>query len=182
MIVKCTDRNCCKEFRTNWLSIFPDRFIPAPCIYRFGPLGLEPDEPSEYLRNVQNKKYNFASLKDRLIVKASPKEADEYSHPPFDLFCPSMQPKLLKCICKICGQYWPSEAAKKRHFKACHGKDRSVTLEEYQIYIENHENENKSELCTCQSEIEEESTKIQVIKDFEKHLISPFEIDDNNLE
>ena len=128
---------------------------------------------------MQNRKFKFAGLKERLILNAKPSEADEYSHPPFDLFCPSMQPKLSKCICKKCGHYWPSEAAKKRHFKACHGKDRSVTLDEYQAYIQDRLDENKSEVCDCQVNSEEEkNNNLQVIADFDKHLISPFEIDD----
>ena len=38
---------------------------------------------------------------------------------PFDLYCPSMQEKLSKGICKICNRYWPSAAAMIRH-KKCH--------------------------------------------------------------
>ena len=29
-IVKCQDRNCCEPFKTNWISFFPERFVPLP--------------------------------------------------------------------------------------------------------------------------------------------------------
>ena len=178
MVVKCSDTECCQEFRTNWMSVFPSRFLPPPCIYKFGKSGIEAVEPSEYLKNVQNKKFNkFADLKERLIMGASPKEADAYTVPPFDLYCPSMQTKLAKCICKTCAQYWPCEAAKKRHWKACHGKNSKETLADYQAYFENRVDENHAENCSCQEEGEEEAT-IKVIQDFKKHLASPFITDD----
>ena len=175
MIVKCSDTECCKKFQTNWMSVFPSGFLPPPCIYKFGKSGIEAVEPSEYVKNVQNKKFQFASLKERLIMKAAPKEADEYFRHPFDLYCPSMQSKLSKCICKKCGQYWPCEAARKRHYTACHGKYSKETLLDYKAYIQNRVDEDSAEMCTCQAEEEEkEEPTIKVIQDFEKHLLSPF--------
>ena len=185
MIVKCSDTDCCKEFRTNWMSVFPSGFLPPPCIYKFGQSGIEAVEPSEYLKNVQNKKFKFANLKERLLMKVSPKAADTYFRPPFDLYCPSMQPKLAKCICKTCGQFWPCEASKKRHWKACHGKNSKETLADYQAYIKNRVDENKAENCPCQAEGaegaegSEENANLKVIQDFEKHLKSPFTNVDN---
>ena len=29
-IVKCSDKSCCKQWRTNYLELFPQRFLPAP--------------------------------------------------------------------------------------------------------------------------------------------------------
>ena len=79
-----------------------------------------PVEPSEYVKNPNV--YKFAPLKDRLVAGLLPNEAGKFVRPdlpPFDLYCPSMMQKLEKCICKTCGLYWPSEAAKKRH-ATCH--------------------------------------------------------------
>ena len=86
-------------------------------MYKFGSTGLSAIEPSEYFKNP--KAYKFASIKERLIARLVPEEAQNYARPPFDLYCPSMLPKLDKCICEICGFYFPCEAAKKRHAK-CH--------------------------------------------------------------
>ena len=115
-IVKCLNSQCCKKFNTNWMQVFPNRFIPAPVIYQFGEHGKEAVEPSEYFKSVEESTYKFASLQDKLILNLLPKEADKFSKPPpFDLYCPSVQKNLEKCICETCGHYWPSQAAKKRH-------------------------------------------------------------------
>ena len=117
MIVKCLIPTCCKPFVTNWMTIFPKRFLPAPSIYNFGPNGLYAVEPSEYAKKPRD--YKFASLKERLIGGLLPNEARNYNPPPYDLYCPSMMPYLAKFMCEICGLSCPCEAAKKRH-KVCH--------------------------------------------------------------
>ena len=33
-IVKCTDTDCCKQFRSSWLQCVPDRFLPAPLMMK----------------------------------------------------------------------------------------------------------------------------------------------------
>ena len=78
-IVKCFDPDCCRPFETNWPEIFPQRFIPAPCIYGFGKKGLEVVEPSTYfeeqLKFENQTKYKFASLQERLIANLKSEEA-----------------------------------------------------------------------------------------------------------
>ena len=113
MVVKCLDINCCQPFTTNWMTIFPQRFLPRPAVYKFGSKGLLPVEPSEYFDKPKDCK--FASLRDRLVAGLSPDEAKNFDRPPFDLYCPSMTEKLSECICDKCGAYWPSKAAVRRH-------------------------------------------------------------------
>jgi len=117
-IVKCGKANCCKPFATDWMRVFPQRFLPPPAVYKFGPRGLQPVEPEEYIKD-PNKKYKFASLKERLLLQLKPNAASKYIRPPFDIYCPSMQEKLAKSICKVCGSSWPCPAAMKRH-AVCH--------------------------------------------------------------
>jgi len=117
-IVKCGKSDCCKPFSTNWLKVFPKRFLPAPAVYQFGARGLQALEPEEYVK--LPKKYKFASLKDRLLLELKPRAASNFIRPPFDLYCPSMQDTLERSICKYCGSSWPCQAAVKRHAK-CHG-------------------------------------------------------------
>ena len=40
-IVKCLNLNCCGLFKTNWIDVFPTRFIPPPTVYQYGKTGLE---------------------------------------------------------------------------------------------------------------------------------------------
>ena len=42
-IVKCTDQSCCK-FRTNYLTYFPERFLPPPVPLKCTVDGLEISE------------------------------------------------------------------------------------------------------------------------------------------
>ena len=134
-IVKCLNPECCEPFQTNWLTIFPSRFLPPPAIYTFGKTGLEVVEPSVYFADqlkVSNQtKYKFATLKERLVANLISKEAIKSKNGiprpmPFDSYCPSMEEKLDDCICQVCGSCWPCAAAVKRHMKA-HGKKNGNT-------------------------------------------------------
>ena len=151
-------------------------------IYEYGTKGLEIVEPTKYLKNPS--KYKFASLNQRLIANLKSKEAQKSQtgsvRPiPFDIYCPSMTEQIDKGICATCGSYWPSEAAKKRHFKACHGKNSAETLENYSSYIkERFVIENSDETCNCQANTEE-TANLEVITDLNKRLVSPFSSDDN---
>ena len=128
-VVKCTNPNCCEPFSTNWLDVFPERFLPGPAIYEYTTRGIEAVKPSEYFKDP--KKFMFSNLEKRLVVKKLPTLAKEFEKKcPFDLYCPSMQEKLKNCVCRMCGSYWPSEAAKKRHIK-CHSlKESSVPCQD----------------------------------------------------
>ena len=127
-------------------------------------------EPSVYFASVKSdKKFKFASLKERLLCRSLPNEAESFSRPPFDLYCPSMSSKLEKCICSTCGSSWPSEAAMKRH-KKCHkiGKNE----EEINTFLEV-----TDEFCHVQDYGDiGDPEKIPVIDDIRDFLASPWEI------
>ena len=96
-VVKCLDRECCKAFKTNWLSVLPDRLPPYPAVHKFGMNGIQAVESEEYFRD---SKLQFATLSQRLITKAQLAARDIYETVPFDIFCPSMKNKLDNGICK----------------------------------------------------------------------------------
>ena len=76
-IVKCTNPGCCEPFATNWLDVFPERFLPPPAVYEYTANGLKAVEPSEYLKD--KKKFIFADLEKRLIIKNLPAKAKEFN-------------------------------------------------------------------------------------------------------
>ena len=76
-------------------------------------------EPKDYFQN--QKSYKFALLHQRLFAKVKPQVSINYGIVPFDMYCPSLDGKLGKGICKKCGAYWSSQAAMIRHRK-CHRK------------------------------------------------------------
>ena len=129
-IVKCLDRTCCEEFKTNWNQVFPLRFIPPTIPCTFGSKGLEVVEISEYKEDLklEKPKFRFATLQQRLVHNLTSSEARKSQTgikrpPPFDAYCPSMMANnyIDKCVCPDCGSCWPSAAAKDRHRKAHKG-------------------------------------------------------------
>ena len=116
-IVKCQDS--CQPFKTNWISLFPERFLPFPGCHKNEKFGLETVEPKDYFQN--QKSYKFALLYQRLFAKVKPHVFINYAIVPFDMYCLSLDGSFAKGICKKCGAYWPSQAAMIRHRK-CHCK------------------------------------------------------------
>lgn len=113
-IVKCMDRKCCKPFRSSYLKIEPDRFLPLPIFLNQSENGLisvpldstvKSFCPSILMPECQLKTF----LPDD--VKAS------YTKLPYDLFCPSLKDKLQDRLCKICHEYFTSQAMMKEHLK-----------------------------------------------------------------
>ena len=149
-IVKCNDADCCEPFVTDWLSVFPDRFVPFPAVYAPGVSGLAPVEPVDYVK--RPKEYDFAPLSKRLLLKKEPVEAAKYDIVPFDLYCPSMQEKLAPGICPKCKSYWPSAAAMLRH-KKCHGRKRRVQAV--------HQSDNEEESDIDDEDVPNESVEVE---------------------
>ena len=116
-IVKCNDHNCCEPFVADWLTVFPDRFVPFPAVYGTGPNGVIAVEPSIHFKHT--KEHEFASLRHRLLLKKNPNEANNFDIIPFDLYCTSMKDKLHTDVCPHCKSCWSSAAAMLRH-KKCH--------------------------------------------------------------
>lgn len=113
-IIKCTDDTCCTPFKSNWLYMFPMRFLPCPAISEFTPRGREPILPSNI-----GPKHQFLPLLQRLLLCDEMLKVPEIcSEAPFDLYCPSMQGSLLECICPTCGVQWPNKTAILRHKKS----------------------------------------------------------------
>ena len=171
-ILKCFDPKCCQLFTSDWPTIFPGRFIPAPVVYQYGNCGIEAVEPVEYFSNP--KKYEFASLSRHLLLKKLPEQPNKTEkHFPFDSYCPSMEEKLMKGVCKTCGHYWPSEAAMKRH-KVIHRnskKDNSDNEGVCEIEI-NRLSERESESSELETEVD--GNKMPVFTNIFEILKSPF--------
>ena len=180
-IVKCLDETCCPPFETNWMEVFPNQFLPPPAVYQFGAKGLEIVEPSEYFANTR--KYNFATLSQRLISKLSPEEAFKGKNGqkcpvPFDTYCESMQKDIPDCVCSKCGLYWPSVAAKKRHSKAHKRAEKAVQQNEMTLALSDSDTDMDEDLELEEEAIEElpDSGPMPVIEDIRSHLTySPFE-------
>jgi hypothetical protein len=124
-IVKCLNFSCCGNFRTSWLNVFPNRFLPAPFPVRLTSLRPKVPEPGDVTSDDK-----FMSLWQRQAMNLKPKSAEVYTKVPYDLYCPSVDAKALKSrICRSCQLYLPSAAAVTRHkrFGGC-GYDETSTV------------------------------------------------------
>ena len=107
-IVKCKDHSCCK-FRTNYLTYFPDRFLPPPIPLKSTVDGLEISEGK------------FGSLFQAICLA---KHAEKC----FDKFCPSLQKvdnkgktTIEKHTCWKCGRYHSTIKSMISHKRTCDG-------------------------------------------------------------
>jgi hypothetical protein len=104
-IVRCDDRSCCKQWRTNYFNVFKDRFIPGPVPYERTKNGVESIDRSKAVDNLKA----FPSLFQRLIL---PQPVVDM---PFDWYCPSLQKEIEKRICKTCKNYFVSQKSLQKH-------------------------------------------------------------------
>ncbi len=108
-VVKCRDLKCCGRFRSSFLHIFPDRFLPPPIRYLWSRSGPAP-------ATVESEEGRFGSLGQRFLLK-SLDPTTNYSILPFDFYCPSLQDKLVKRVCNHCGLYFITATALTSHRK-----------------------------------------------------------------
>uniref|UniRef100_A0A8C4PZQ8 C2H2-type domain-containing protein n=1 Tax=Eptatretus burgeri TaxID=7764 RepID=A0A8C4PZQ8_EPTBU len=114
-IVRCEDRRCCTDWRTNWNKIIPTRFLPAPYPLQQSGNGVIVPEPE-----VADNCNLFASLSQRLAFTVlEPSAALEHQEIPFDLYCPSVRSEVKSSMCRTCHIYCASQEAVKWH-KAVH--------------------------------------------------------------
>ena len=103
-IVKCKDSKCCSPFRSSYLKVVKDRFLPPPIsVTRTTTSGLKwvkRDVDAHYLSLTQN-----LALKAQLGVTALknfPKCI------PYDCSCPAAQNIMERRLCSKCGLYLAS--------------------------------------------------------------------------
>jgi hypothetical protein len=100
--------------RSNWKSVFPDRYLPAPIPFRRTSCGVEVPSPAN-----ARPSDSYSSLWQRpMMLRLAPQQ--ELHTMPYDTYCPSLQTEVKIRVCKFCNVYFPSQAAKARHIKLFH--------------------------------------------------------------
>ena len=114
-IVNCSDKSCCKQWRTNYLEFFPQRFLPAPV-----PITAENG------LQIDREKGKFQSQFQSLFLASSLKLDVCY-----DEYCPSLQENnaegeriIKRRSCKICKLYHSTIAAMKEDKRVCKRSDK----------------------------------------------------------
>ncbi|KAK3907774.1 Cytochrome b6-f complex iron-sulfur subunit [Frankliniella fusca] len=109
-IVKCPNRLCCDQLRSNLASVLPQRFLPPPVKVAHNSDGLlTVSDPA-------SAEGNFPNLLAMTALNIPNKPSV------YDFFCPSVQNDLEARTCDFCGLYFPSITAKKEHIKELHGR------------------------------------------------------------
>lgn len=114
-IVKCLDQTCCKPFKSSYLKVIPDRYLPLPVFLSQSEnrlVSVELDTqvnsfcPSVLMKEEQLKSFLPTDLKDMYCNKL-----------PYDLFCPTVKDHLSSRVCKICQSYFTSQLQLRDHMK-----------------------------------------------------------------
>ena len=141
-IVKCTGEKCCGPFRTNWLRIFPDRFLPAPVQFR------QDGGPTVPPVSQVKAKDHYGGLWQRIAISNL---VPMHNHQilPYDMYCPSVKAAVNQRVCNLCGIYFPSIAATKRHKagKGCEEgeSDKEAASDDDNDYVEEVDRSSDSE-------------------------------------
>ena len=142
-IARYNDSKCCGDFRTTWKSVFSSHFSPAPVPVRKIPEG--PAVPS--VSDVKASDRFVDIWKHIGIHQLNPNSG--FSQMPYDLYCPSLKANVKNRVCKHCGIYYPSIAARMRHRQDGCGLEvlgNKVIREEEDI---SHEEEENSEILVA---------------------------------
>lgn len=118
-IVKCKDTQCCREFRSSYLQIIPQRFLPPPLPLLQTEDGLKAAEPG----SKGDGKFVSVFLTQTLSSRVHPRSVSAYKLLPYDAYCPSVQPVINRRICKKCGLYHASLSSLKMHQRLCGVQD-----------------------------------------------------------
>ena len=117
-IVKCNDRTCCLTFRSSYLEVIKDRFLPPPIPIVQTTDGLKwvtDDKGATYLTLCQN-----LAMKDAV---APPSTVKKYKQGgiPYDYSNPAVNKGdvIKKRICKHCDSYFGTINAKGSHESDC---------------------------------------------------------------
>ncbi|CAF1588411.1 unnamed protein product [Adineta ricciae] len=110
-IIRCNSDECCGPWRSNYVEIFPHRFLPAPVPFERTPYGIRMAD-----RDYQRGQF-YGSLFQRIQFHGVVIQHTQNEMIPFDYCCSSVKKELKKRTCKICNQYIPSAYRMKNHYK-----------------------------------------------------------------
>jgi len=116
-IIRCNNSSCCTPWRSNYIQVFPHRFLPPPVPFNRSSRGVKMAEieSSSALTNPISPFYG--NLFQRIQFHGIVINRTNNDLLPFDACCPSLQIKLPSRICSICKQYIPSAIRLRNHYK-----------------------------------------------------------------
>ncbi|CAF1029781.1 unnamed protein product [Adineta ricciae] len=110
-IIRCNSISCCGPWRSNYVKIFPHRFLPSPVPFERTVHGIRVAE-KDYQKGIF-----YGSLFQRIQFHGIVIQHTQNEMLPFDYCCASVKKELKKRTCQICNQYIPSAYRMKNHYK-----------------------------------------------------------------
>uniref|UniRef100_A0ABD2X5J3 C2H2-type domain-containing protein n=1 Tax=Trichogramma kaykai TaxID=54128 RepID=A0ABD2X5J3_9HYME len=116
-IVKCDDRNCCSDFKSNINIILKDHFLSPPLLLKRQKDGrLTLADPT-----TDTKGTFFLSLFQRLSIQISCDDPN-FCELPYDYHCLSVRESLIDRTCSFCDTYFATMKNAVNHRKIIHPK------------------------------------------------------------
>ncbi|CAF1379909.1 unnamed protein product [Rotaria sp. Silwood1] len=138
-IVRCNSITCCGPWRSNYIQIFPHRFLPAPIAFERTPRGIAMAE-RDYQKGIF-----YGSLIQRIQFHGVVMQHTQNDILPFDYCCSSVRKELKRRVCSICKQYIPSAYRMKNHYKIHQQQYASNCLDYDEIMFNNENNINEND-------------------------------------
>jgi hypothetical protein len=116
-IIRCTKPECCGPWRSNYIQVFPHRFLPPPVPFNRSSHGVRPADLESSIATIHPTSPYYGTLFQRIQFHGIVMDKTKNLLLPFDSYCPSIQAKLHSRICSICKQYIPSATRLRNHYR-----------------------------------------------------------------
>ncbi len=116
-IIRCTKPECCGPWRSNYIQVFPHRFLPPPVPFHRSSRGVRLAEIESSFANDKPISPYYGTLFQRIQFHGIVVRGKQIPLIPFDAYCPSIQNKLDSRTCSICKQYIPSIIRLRNHYR-----------------------------------------------------------------
>ena len=116
-IVRCTKTECCGPWRSNYVSVFPHRFLPPPVPFNRSSNGVSVADLESSMADRNSISPYYGTIYQRIQFHGLVMRRTENQFLPFDAFCPSVQDRLYSRVCSICKQYIPLATRLRNHYK-----------------------------------------------------------------
>ena len=116
-IIRCTKPECCGPWRSNYIQLFPHRFLPPPVPFNRSSRGVRLAELDSSVADRNPISPYYGTLYQRIQFHGIVMEGTQTPLIPYDAFCPSLQNKLHLRICSICKQYIPLGSRLRNHYR-----------------------------------------------------------------
>ncbi|CAM4901821.1 unnamed protein product [Rotaria socialis] len=116
-IIRCNNSSCCTPWRSNYIQVFPHRFLPPPVPFHRSSRGVKMADIEASSATLQPISPFYGNLFQRIQFHGIVINRTQNDLLPFDACCPSLQSKLSSRLCSLCQQYIPTAIRLRNHYK-----------------------------------------------------------------